>query len=257
VDRTRRRLEGKVALITGAARGQGEAEARLFVAEGARVVLGDVRDERGEKVAASLGEAARYVPLDVAREEQWQRAVALAESEFGRLDILVNNAGVVGEFCPIELCDLESYQRTIAVNQIGPFLGMKTAIPALRRAGGGSIVNVCSVAGLYGIPGLIAYGASKWALRGMTKVVALEVGKDNIRVNALHPGSVETPMMARDLDRAVLVRGQALERVAQPEEMASAALFLASDESAFITGADLAADAGLSAGQAIQGLTRR
>ena len=247
------RLEGKVALITGAARGQGEAEARRFVAEGARVVLGDVRHELGEKVAASLGETARYVPLDVAQEEQWQRAVALAETEFGRLDILINNAGIVGAYRPTELCTLESYQQTIAVNQIGPFLGMKTAIPALRRAGGGSIVNVCSVAALHGIPGLVAYCASKWALRGMTKAIALEVGKDNIRVNALHPGSVETPMMAPDMDRAVLTRGQAIERVAQPEEMASAALFLASDESAFITGADLAADAGLSAGRAIPG----
>jgi len=247
------RLEGKVALITGAARGQGEAEARLFVAEGARVVLGDVRDELGEKVASSLGGAARYVPLDVAQEERWQRAVALAEVEFGKLDILINNAGIVGEFGPTERQTLESYRRTIDVNQIGPFLGMKTAIPALRRAGGGSIVNVCSVAGLYGIPGLIAYGASKWALRGMTKVVAFEVGKDNIRVNALHPGAIDTPMMSRDGDRTKLTRGQAIERVAQPEEMASAALFLASDESAFITGADLAADAGLSAGRAVYG----
>jgi 3alpha(or 20beta)-hydroxysteroid dehydrogenase len=251
------RLRGKVALITGSARGQGEAEARLFVAEGARVVLGDVLDELGEKVAASLFEAARYVRLDVAQEEAWQRAVALAEAEFGRLDVLVNNAGIVGDLGPTELCTLESYRHTIDVNQIGPFLGMKTAIPALRRAGGGSIVNVCSVAGLYGIPGLVAYVASKWALRGMTKAVALEVGKDNIRVNALHPGSVETPMMAPGLDRTTLTRGQAIERVAQPEEMARAALFLASDESSFITGADLAADAGLSAGQAISGLPRR
>lgn len=247
------RLAGKVALITGAARGQGEAEARRFVAEGARVVLGDVRHELGEKVAASLGEAARYVPLDVANEEQWQRAVALAEAEFGRLDILINNAGIVGDLGPSERCTLASYQHTIDVNQIGPFLGMKTAIPALRRAGGGSIVNVCSVAGLHGIPGLVAYCASKWALRGMTKVVALEVGKDNIRVNALHPGAIETPMMDPGLDRAALTRGQAIPRVAQPEEMANAALFLASDESAFITGADLAADAGLTAGRAIPG----
>jgi len=251
------RLKGKVALITGAARGQGEAEARLFVAEGARVVLGDVRDELGGKVAASLGEAARYAPLDVAHEEQWQRAVALAEAEFGKLDILVNNAGIVGDFGPTELCTLQSYQHTLDVNQIGAFLGMKTAIPALRRAGGGAIVNVCSVAGLYGIPGLVAYCASKWALRGMTKAVALEVGKDNIRVNALHPGSVETPMMDPGTNRSVLTRDQAIERVAQPEEMASAALFLASDESAFITGADLAADAGLSAGRAISGMSRR
>jgi 3alpha(or 20beta)-hydroxysteroid dehydrogenase len=251
------RLAGKVALITGAARGQGEAEARLFVAEGARVVLGDVRDELGEKVAASLGGAARYVPLDVAQEALWQRAVALAEAEFGRLDVLVNNAGIVGDYGPVERCSLESYERTVAVNQIGPFLGMRTAIPALRRAGGGSIVNVCSVAGLYGIPGLVAYVASKWALRGMTKAVALEVGKDRIRVNALHPGSIATPMMDPGLDHSKLVRGQALERVAQPEEMASAALFLASDESAFITGADLAADAGLSAGRAIQGFPPR
>jgi 3alpha(or 20beta)-hydroxysteroid dehydrogenase len=250
-----KRLEGKVALITGAARGQGEAEARLFVAEGARVVLGDVRDELGEKVAASLGEAARYVPLDVAQEAAWERAVALAESAFGKLDVLVNNAGVVGDFGPAERCTLESYRRTIDVNQIGPFLGMKHAIPAMRRAGGGSIVNVCSVAAIHGIPGLVAYGASKWALRGMTKVVALEVGRDNIRVNALHPGSVDTPMMDPDGDRKKLVRGQALERVASADELARAALFLASDESSFITGSDLTADAGLTAGKAISGMS--
>lgn len=243
------RLKGKVALITGAARGQGEAEARLFVAEGARVVLGDVRDELGEKVAASLGETARYVRLDVAREEDWARAVALAETEFGRLDVLVNNAGIVGELGVTESATLEGYRRTIDVNQIGPFLGMRAAIPAMRRAGGGSIVNVGSVAGLYGIPGLVAYVASKWALRGMTKAVALEVGRDRIRVNALHPGSVDTPMMGAATDRSALTRDQALDRVGQPEEMARAALFLASDESSFVTGADLAADAGLTAGR--------
>lgn len=243
------RLKGKVALITGAARGQGEAEARLFVAEGARVVLGDVRDELGEKVAASLGETARYVRLDVAREEDWARAVALAETEFGRLDVLVNNAGIVGELGVTESATLEGYRRTIDVNQIGPFLGMRAAIPAMRRAGGGSIVNVGSVAGLYGIPGLVAYVASKWALRGMTKAVALEVGRDRIRVNALHPGAVDTPMMGAATDRSALTRDQALDRVGQPEEMARAALFLASDESSFITGADLAADAGLTAGR--------
>jgi 3alpha(or 20beta)-hydroxysteroid dehydrogenase len=247
------RLAGKVALITGAARGQGEAEARLFVAEGAWVVLGDVRDELGAKVAASLGDAARYTPLDVAREEHWLRAIALAEAEFGRLDVLVNNAGIVGDAGPTERCALEGYRRTIDVNQIGPFLGMKTAIPALRRAGGGSIVNVCSVAGLHGIPGLTAYCASKWALRGMTKAVALEVGRDNIRVNALHPGAVDTPMMDPEADHALLTRDQAIRRVADPDEIARAALFLASDESSFITGADLAADAGLTAGRAIAG----
>jgi 3alpha(or 20beta)-hydroxysteroid dehydrogenase len=251
------RLQGKVALITGAARGQGEAEARLFVAEGARVVLGDVRNELGEKVAAALGEAARYVPLDVAREDQWQRAVALAEEAFGKLDVLVNNAGIVGDYGPTERRSLDSYRRTIDVNQIGPFLGMKTAIPAMRRAGGGSIVNVCSVAALHGIPGLVAYCASKWALRGMTKAVALEVGRENIRVNALHPGSVETPMMDPNTDRAALASSQAIARVARPEEMARAALFLASDESAFITGADLAADAGLTAGRAMDGMAPR
>lgn len=243
------RLKGKVALITGAARGQGEAEARLFVAEGARVVLGDVRDELGEKVAASLGDAARYLRLDVTSEEAWQRAVAFAEAEFGRLDVLVNNAGVVGELGATERATLDGYRRTIDVNQIGPFLGMRAVIPAMRRAGGGSIVNVGSVAGLHGIPGLVAYVASKWALRGMTKAVALEVGRDEIRVNALHPGSVETPMMAAATDRSALRRDQALDRVGQPEEMARAALFLASDESSFITGADLAADAGLTAGR--------
>ena len=241
------RLAGKVALITGAARGQGEAEARLFVAEGARVVLGDVRDELGAKVAASLGGAARYVTLDVAREDHWRRAVALAKAEFGRLDVLVNNAGVVGDVGPTERLSLESYQFTIGVDQIGPFLGMKTAIPALRRAGGGSIVNVGSVAGLYGIPGMIAYCAAKWALRGMTKAVAYEVGRHNIRVNALHPGAVDTPMMDPNLDRALMTSGQAIQRVAHPDEIARAALFLACDDSIYMTGSNLIVDGGWNA----------
>jgi 3alpha(or 20beta)-hydroxysteroid dehydrogenase len=248
------RLEGKVALITGAARGQGEAEARLFVAEGARVVLGDVRNELGTKVAASLGEAARYVPLDVAYEAEWQRAVALAEETFGKLDVLINNAGIVGDLGPTEHCTLENYRRTVDVNQVGPFLGMKTAIPAMKRAGGGSIVNVCSVSALYGIPGLVPYVAAKWALRGMTKAVAFEVGRDHIRVNALHPGTVETPMTPRGADRKQLILGQAIERMGEAEDLAHAALFLASDESAFITGSDLVADGGLSAGRPIAGM---
>ena len=182
-------------------------------------------------------------------EEAWRKAVSIAEERFGKLDILVNNAGITGDFGPTESFSLENYQRVVDVNQIGPFLGMKTAIPALRRAGGGSIVNVSSVAGMQGIPGLIAYGATKWALRGMTKSVALEVGKDNIRANSLHPGAIDTPMMAPEVDRKAAVIGQAIERVAQPEEMANAVLFLASDESSFITGTELVADAGLCAGR--------
>jgi len=243
------RLDGKVALITGAARGQGEAEARLFVAEGARVVVTDMLDELGEKVAASLGDAAVYRHLDVSSEADWDAAVKLTRERFGRLDILVNNAGINGTWGPIESCTLENYRLVTDVNQLGPFLGMKAVIPSLRESGTGSIVNVSSVAGLHGIPGLIAYVASKFALRGMTKVAAMELGKHNIRVNSVHPGAVDTPMMPPEVDRVQAAKGQPLERVGQPEELARMVLFLASEESSFCTGSEFIADGGMSAGQ--------
>jgi 3alpha(or 20beta)-hydroxysteroid dehydrogenase len=245
------RLEGKVALISGGARGQGEAHARLFVAEGARVMLGDLLDEEGQKVAASLGDAARYEHLDVTREEDWKRIVARTTSEWGRLDVLINNAGIL-RYGPIESTPVEEYRSVVEVNQVGSFLGMKSVIPAMRASGGGSIVNISSLAGLTGVGGVVSYASSKWAVRGMTKVAALELGDDDIRVNSLHPGMVDTPMVAQDevegVDQSASLQRQPLKRVAQPEEMSRMVLFLASDESAYCTGAEFIADGGSSAG---------
>ena len=245
------RLDGKVALISGGSRGQGEAHARLFVAEGARVMLGDLLHEDGEKVAASLGEAARYEPLDVTREEDWQRIVESTTREFGRLDVLVNNAGIL-RYGPLEHTPAEEYRQVVEVNQVGSFLGIKSVIPAMRASGGGSIVNISSAAGLTGVGGVVSYASSKWAVRGMTKVAALELGGDNIRVNSLHPGMVDTPMVARDnfdnVDQDASMQKQPIKRVARPEEMSRLVLFLASDESAYCTGAEFIADGGSTAG---------
>ncbi len=244
-------LEGKVALISGAARGMGAEEARLFAANGARVVLGDVLDEEGEKTAAAIGEAARYVHLDVTSESDWQDAVALAESEFGRLDVLVNNAGIL-RFGPIEKTSLEEYELVIRVNQVGPFLGMKAAAPALRRAGGGSIVNISSLAGMQGVAGLVSYASSKFAVRGMTKVAALELGGDGIRVNSVHPGGVETPM-TRPLGDSDEPADEPeyttpIPRIGRPEEIAQLVLFLASEKSSYCTGSEFVVDGGGLAG---------
>jgi len=249
-------LEGKVALITGAARGMGAAEARLFAREGARVVLADVLDREGEAVAAEIGEAARYQPLDVTRESQWQSAVARVEEVFGKLDILVNNAGIL-RFGPIESTPLEEYETVIRINQIGPFLGMKTAIPALRRNGGGSIVNISSLAGMHGIAGLVSYAASKYAVRGMTKVAALELGQAGIRVNSVHPGGVETPMTrpfesqgspGQSEPESAAPYPTPIPRIGRPEEVAELVLWLASDKSSYCTGAEFVVDGGELAG---------
>jgi 3alpha(or 20beta)-hydroxysteroid dehydrogenase len=247
-----KRLEGRVALVTGAARGQGEAEARLFVEEGAKVVLGDVLDEAGEGVAASLGNDALYVPHDVSREESWSRFVRSAREAFGRVDVLVNNAGIA-HVAPIAEVSLDDYMRVIQVNQVGCLLGMKAVIPAMKEAGGGSIVNVSSVAGIEGVPGMVAYVASKFAIRGMTKTAALELGRLGIRVNSIHPGGVDTPMArlgAQELEGGgePIYRNLALPRIGQPVEMARLALFLASEESSYCTGAEFVADGGLLAG---------
>ena len=250
------RLEGKVALVTGAARGQGEAEARLFVAEGARVLLADVLDEEGEKVAASLGDAALYRSLDVTDEAQWQAAVERAVSAFGRLDVLVNNAGIVTPPLPLEETTLASFERVVRVNQIGVFLGMKTCVPALRAAGGGSIVNISSIAGLEGVEGSVAYVSSKFAVRGMTKTAALELGRDGIRVNSVHPGGVATPMVLSGdfdgIDQDDAYDGAPISRIGEPEELARLVLFLASDESSFSTGSEFVADGGYTAGHRLR-----
>ena len=187
------RLDGKVALITGGARGMGKSHVRHFVAEGARVVFGDVLDDRGEHVAAGLGERGRYLHHDVTREEDWAAAVALATEAFGRLDVLVNNAGVL-KFARIADMPLADFRRVLEVNAVGCWLGMKAVIEPMKRAGGGSIVNISSIEGFAGAEGLSAYTASKFAIRGMTKVAARELAGFGIRVNSVHPGGVLTRM---------------------------------------------------------------
>ncbi|MCH2170592.1 glucose 1-dehydrogenase [Myxococcota bacterium] len=251
------RLDGKVALISGGSRGQGAAEGRLFVAEGARVMLADVLDEPGEVLAKELGDAAIYQHLDVRSEEQWEQAVARCVEEFGRLDILVNNAGIV-QAIPMEKMPLSAYMEVVEINQVGVFLGMRTVTPAMRTAGGGSIVNISSNAGLEGVSGVIGYVASKWAVRGMTKTAALELGHYGIRVNSVHPGGVDTPMLQQDdfesVDQNKVFRTQPIPRIGQPEEIANLVLFLASDESSFSTGSEFVADGGLMAGRAGAGV---
>ncbi|MFF2777302.1 glucose 1-dehydrogenase [Streptomyces sp. NPDC058052] len=239
-------LTGKVALITGAARGMGEAEARLFTALGARVVLTDVREAEGEGTAASLGPAARFVRHDVTDPASWDAAVAAAVDAFGRLDVLVNNAAVHST-APIVDEDPARLDTLLRVNLAGPFLGIRAAAPAMRESGGGSIVNISSQAGLQGIWGHGAYGAAKWGLRGLTKTAALELGPDGIRVNSVHPGAIATAMTAH-LGTA-RHPGAPLGRVGEPEEVARLVAFLASDESSYLSGAELAVDGGASAGR--------
>ena len=251
------RLDGKVALISGGARGQGESEVRRFVAEGAKVVFGDVLDELGELVAKDVGDAAHYLHLDVRKEDQWQAAVAETESRFGKLDVLINNAGVLTMGPLTHEVTLDDYMRIIEINQVGVFLGMRTAIPALLRNGGGSIVNTSSTNGMAGYGGSIAYTASKFAVRGMTKNAALEYGKAGIRVNSVHPGGIDTAMTRpseQDLggyseaEQAATWDFMPLARVGQPEEVASLMVFLASDESGYCTGAEFLIDGGMLAG---------
>src|SRR5215469_1194044 len=188
------RLDGKVALITGGARGMGKSHVRHFVAEGARVVFGDVLDDKGAKVAAGLDErSCRYIHHDVTSEAQWAAAAAAAVDTFGRLDVLVNNAGVL-KFAPIADMSLDDFRRILEVNAVGCWLGMKTVIEPMKAAGGGSIINISSIEGFTGAAGLSAYSASKFAIRGMTKVAARELGQFGIRVNSVHPGGVLTRM---------------------------------------------------------------
>jgi 3alpha(or 20beta)-hydroxysteroid dehydrogenase len=252
------RLAGKVALISGGARGQGEAEVRLFVEEGAKVVFGDILDDLGEAVAKELGGDAIYLHLDVRREEDWNRAVAEAESQFGSVDVLVNNAGILQMGVLTHETPLEDYMRVIEVNQIGVFLGMRAVLPVMVRNRRGSIVNISSTNGLAGYGGTIAYTASKFAVRGMTKNAALEYGKAGIRINSIHPGGIDTPMTRPENigglgEIAASAEGDLyamfpIPRPGQPHEVANLALFLASDESSFCTGAEYLVDGGMLAG---------
>jgi 3alpha(or 20beta)-hydroxysteroid dehydrogenase len=241
------RLDGKVAIVTGAARGQGEAEARLFVAEGARVIVADVLADEGAAVASSLGDAAVFAPLDVTDEDQWQATVNLAEARFGPVDVLVNNAGVL-MFQSIDKTDPADFERIMRVNVQGVFLGIRAVTPSMVRAGGGSIVNISSTAGLTGLPFLGAYVASKWAVRGLTKTAAIDLGGKGIRVNSVHPGGIDTPMLAGTSPDAPFYQRLPVPRMGRADEAARAVLFLASDESSYTTGAELTVDGGATCG---------
>jgi 3alpha(or 20beta)-hydroxysteroid dehydrogenase len=223
------RLAGKVAIVTGAARGQGEAEARRFAAEGAKVVIADVLDDVGEKVAADIGHAARFEHLDVTSEESWTATVAATVEAFGGVHVLVNNAGILGAFNTIERLALDDYMKTIMVNQVGTFLGMKHVAGAMADSGGGSIVNISSIGGLRGIPLSTAYVASKFAVRGMTKTAAMELGPKGIRVNSVHPGGVATEMTAAvgDTGESKFYKRLPISRIGTPDDIANLVLFLA------------------------------
>jgi 3alpha(or 20beta)-hydroxysteroid dehydrogenase len=244
------RLQGKVALISGGARGMGAAEARLFVSEGAQVVIGDVLVDEGKALAGDLGDAARFVELDVTDEASWEAAVAAATSEFGRLDVLINNAGI-WKIMPIAMMSADDYMEVVKVNQLGVFLGMKAAIPAMSGSGG-SMVNISSVAGLTGAIGQVAYGATKWAVRGMTKTAAIELAGIGIRVNSIHPGLIDTQMLqtVRDwgVEAEALLTTVPQARFGTAEEVAKLALFLASDDSSHCTGGEFTVDGGMTAG---------
>jgi cyclopentanol dehydrogenase len=247
------KLEGKVALISGGARGQGAAEAETFAREGAKVVFGDIRDVEGQKVEAAIranGHEATYVHLDVTREADWQEAVKTATDRHGRLDILINNAAIVIRRVPIEERTVEEWDQVMAVNARGVFLGTKHAIPAMRRAGGGSIVNISSVAGIgQSLHQEPAYAASKGAIRIFTKVTASQHAKDKIRCNSVHPGPVDTEMFhsAFQGDREAMekrLQRVPLRRMGTVPEIVSAVLYLASDDSSYITGSELVVDGG-------------
>lgn len=240
------RFTGKVVLISGGARGQGAAEARLLVAEGARVVLGDLLEAEGRALAEELGPAAQFVRQDVTRPEDWARAVAAAES-MGGLHGMINNAGIYVPR-PLMETDAELFERHMRVNQLGCFLGMQAVVPAMERAGGGSIVNISSTAGLRGSPGALAYCATKWALRGMTKAAAVDLAPKGIRVNSVHPGPIETDMVKvwSNEQRATRLAQIPIGRIGQPEDVARVVLFLLSEESAYMTGAELSVDGGAS-----------
>src|SRR5688500_10302722 len=248
------RLDGKVALISGGARGQGAAEAKLFAREGAQVVFGDVLDAEGRQVEEEIrtaGGDATYVHLDVTREDGWRAAVDLAENTYGRLNVLVNNAGIVIRK-PIEETTEDDLDRILAVNLKGVFLGTKHAIPAMRRAGGGSIINISSTAGLVGSPGeTSAYIASKGGVRLFTKATAIQHAADKIRCNSVHPGPVATEMIrdtAEDPDLwAQRLRRLPMGRAATTEDVAYGVLYLASDESSYVTGSELVIDGGTTA----------
>ena len=245
------RLQGKVAIITGGARGMGEATSRRFVAEGAKVAICDVLDDRGAALAAELGENARFCHLDVTDEDNWQAVIAEVEAAFGGIDVLVNNAGIL-MFKSILETTKADYERVLGVNLVGEFLGVRSVAPGMIARGRGSIVNISSVDGMKGANSLVAYASSKWGVRGLTKVAAMELGHKGIRVNSVHPGGVDTVMSnhdgraRQDLDKTYA--NVPLQRIAGPEEVAAASLFLASDDASYLNGAEVVVDGGMTTG---------
>lgn len=246
------RLSGKVAIVTGAAQGMGEAHVRRFVREGAKVILTDVNEAGGTALAAELGDDALFLQHDVAKAADWARVVTQGEARFGKVDVLVNNAGVIGPVQGMLEFGEADFLQVCAINQLGVFLGMKAVLPSMIAGGGGSIVNISSIAGMLGTKesSNAAYCASKWAVRGMSKLVAAQHGKDGIRVNSVHPGYILTPMMiaATDEQGGGAAAAIPLGRLAQPDEVTNVVLFLASDEASFVSGAEHVVDGAMIAG---------
>lgn len=252
-------LTDKVVLVTGGARGLGESFARGIVEAGGKVVIGDILDDEGKAVAASLGEQAIFAHLDVTDPAAWETVVAETESHFGRLDGLVNNAGVTASGMLLVDEPLETFQRIIQINLVSVHTGMHFAVPAMRRAGGGSIVNISSAAGLMGMALTSGYGAAKWGVRGLSRIAAVELGREKIRVNSVHPGMVLTPMTAPTgivADEGAFPNNP-YQRVGHPDELTGAVLYLLSDAASYTTGAEMAVDGGWTAGPSVEYITGR
>lgn len=245
------RLDGRVAIITGGAQGQGAATARLFVREGARVVIADICDEEGQALAGQLGDAAVFEHLDVSDEAQWRTVTAATLERWGAIDILVNNAGIVliSALIDIERAD---FQRVLDVNLIGAWLGIKHVAPSMIGHKRGSIINICSTGAIWTMNATGAYMAAKWGLRGLTKNAAMELGWQGVRVNAIFPGGVNTPFAnignKTSEEMSELYQGQTIQRIGEPEEIAEASLFLASDASSYMAGSELVVDGGMTLG---------
>jgi len=248
-----KRFDNQTVIVTGGARGMGASHARGFVAEGANVVIADILEQEGQTLADELGEHAIFSRLDVTNDSNWAATVAAAEDAFGPVSVLINNAGIV-RFGVIEETEPAVWRQVLEINLTGGYLGIRAVAPSMRRAGGGAIVNISSGAGFTATFGLAAYVSSKWAVRGLTKTAALELGHDNIRVNSIHPGAIRTPLIADHAPDAAAIAAtmegagvglSAIPRVAEPEEITRLVLFVASDDASFSTGSEFIADGGL------------
>jgi 3alpha(or 20beta)-hydroxysteroid dehydrogenase len=249
-----KRFENRTVIVTGSARGMGASHARGFIAEGANVVIADVVDQEGRSLVDELGGRAIFSRLDVTSETDWAATVTAAENAFGPVSVLVNNAGIV-HFARIADTEPADWSRVIDINLTGTYLGIRALAPSMRKAGGGAIVNISSGAGMSGAFGLGAYVASKWGVRGLTKTAALELARDHIRVNSIHPGATRTTMAAQPDVEAVMaasVKNLAIPRIAEPEELTRLVLFVASDEASFSTGSEFVVDGGVLLGPAPQ-----